>query len=329
MKKTVLTFLAVFCMAAFTMAQDATDTFTPSGSASAKIFTDYRSTFSDGKTASAFEISRAYFGYGYNFSKEFSGKITFDVGDPGVGALQMTAYLKNASLQYSIKGFTANFGLISTTQFSAQEDFWANRYVQKTFQDYFGFNSSADLGLGLAYKFNKFVKVDLSFYNGEGYKKVQADSTFQTAIGLTLTPVKGLTIRGSYDTMKKKGIDQSTISAFAGYSADMFSLAFEYNTQNNHKMVNDNNFGGPSVYGSISPIKKVKIYARYDDLSSNTLAGKTADWNLSKDGTMLIAGIEYAPVKGVKLSPNFQGWTPADKTKKTSSAAMLNCEIKF
>ncbi len=329
MKKTILTVFTVFCLAVLAMAQEPKDTFTPGGSASVKIFTDFRSTTTGGKTASAFEITRAYFGYGYNFSKEFSGKITFDVGDPGVGGLQMTAYLKNASLQYSAKGFTANFGLISTTQFGVQEDFWANRYVQKTFQDMNGINPSADLGLGLAYKFAKYVQVDVSFYNGEGYKKLQSDSAFQTALGLTLTPVKGLIVRGSTDFMSKKSVTQSNTSAFVGYSASKFSLAFEYNHQKNQKMVNSHDVSGPSVYGSFSPVKKVKIYARYDKLSSNTLAGKTTAWNLSKDGSLIIAGLEYAPVKGVKLSPNFQGWNPADSSKPNSSSLMLNCEIKF
>lgn len=329
MKKTILTALAVFSLAVVAMAQEPKDTFTPGGSASMKIFTDFRSTFYDGKTASAFEVTRAYFGYGYNFSKEFSGKVNFDVGDPGVGGLQMTAYLKNAFLQYSAKGFTANFGLISTTQFGTQEDFWANRYVQKTFQDLNGINPSADLGLGLAYKFAKFVKVDVSFYNGEGYKKLQSDSAFQTALGLTLTPIKGLTVRGSYDFMSKKSVTQANTCAFIGYSATKFSLAFEYNDQKNHKMVKSNDLSGPSVYGSFSPTSKVKLYARYDKLSSNTLAGKTTAWNLGKDGSLIIAGLEYAPVKGVKLSPNFQGWNPADSSKKSSSSAMLSCEIKF
>ncbi len=316
-------------MAVLAIAQDTKDTFKPGGRASVKIFTDFRSTSSNGSTASAFEITRAYFGYGYNFSPNFSGKVNFDVGDPGVGGLQMTAYLKNAFLQYSAKGFTVNFGLISTTQYGTQEDFWGNRYVQKTFQDMNGLNPSADLGLGFAYKFAKVAKVDLSFYNGEGYKKVQADSSFQTALGLTLTPVKGLVVRGSADFMSKKNVTQSTTSAFVGYSASMFSLAFEYNSQKNHKMIDSENLSGPSIYGSFSPAKKVKIYARYDKLSSNTLSGKTTDWNLSKDGSLLIAGLEYAPVKGIKLSPNFQGWNPADSSKPNSSSLMLNCEIKF
>lgn len=322
-KKTVLTTLGVLFMAVLAFAQDAKETFKPGGSAFMQIYTDFRSTSSNGASASAFEINRAYFGYGYNFSPNFSGKVNLDVGNPGVGGLQMTAYLKNAFLQYKAKGLTADFGLIGTAEFNVQEGFWGNRYVQKTFQDYNGFNPSADLGIGVGYQFAKFIKADLAVYNGEGYKKVQADSTFKTLIGVTLTPAKGFIARGSYDFMTKNNVTQSTVSGFVGYKADKFSLAAEYNSQQNQKNVDSHTVYGPSIWASVTPAKNFKIYARYDDLSSKN------DWNKSKDGSLLIAGLEYAPVKGIKLSPNFQGWNPADSSKPNSSSLMLNCEIKF
>lgn len=329
MKKTILTTLGVLFMAVLAFAQDTNDTFKPGGSAFMKIFTDFRSTSSNGSTASAFEVTRAYFGYGYNFSRNFSGKVNFDIGDPGVGGLQMTAYLKNAFFEYKAKGFTVDFGLITTSQFSTQEGFWENRYIQKTFQDYYGFNSSADLGLGVAYQFTKFLKADVSVYNGEGYKKIQADSTFQTAIGLTLTPAKGLVARGIVDFMSRNGVTQSTVTGFIGYKADKFSVGGEYNSQQNHGLIDSHNFYGPSVWANVYAAKNFKILARYDDLSSNKINGAANSWNHSKDGSRLIAGVEFVPVKGINLSPNYQGFFPADSSKPKSSSFMLNCQIAF
>ena len=82
-------------------------------------------------------------------------------------------YVKNAQITWKQNGWTLNAGLITTTQFKVQEDFWGKRYVMKSFQDEYKFGSSADLGVSVAYKFNKVVSADVIVANGEGYKKVQ------------------------------------------------------------------------------------------------------------------------------------------------------------
>lgn len=43
--------------------------------------------------------------------------------------------------------------------------------MMKSFQDEYKFGSSADLGVSVAYKFNKVVSADVIVANGEGYKK--------------------------------------------------------------------------------------------------------------------------------------------------------------
>ena len=42
----------------------------------------------------------------------------------------------------------------------------------------------------------------------------------------------------------------------------------------------------------------------------------------------MIIGIEFVPVKGLKISPNYQGWLPADGSP-TVNGAYLSCEISF
>ena len=108
MKKVKSSIVALLLIVTGIKAQETTSSeeFIPSGKPSVKIFTNAHSTFIDGSNTSAFEVQRAYFGYSYNFSKNFSTKVTFDVGDPGVGKLQMTAYLKNAALTYKKDKFT-------------------------------------------------------------------------------------------------------------------------------------------------------------------------------------------------------------------------------
>lgn len=327
MKKVSVLLLALLGFLATGMSQ--TDEFKPGGKPFMKIFSNYHTTFSDGESVSAFELTRLYLGYEYNFSENFSAKANLDIGDPGVGSLEMTAYVKNAYLKYKVDNFSVNFGLISTTQFKVQESAWGYRYIAKSFQDAYKFNSSADLGISLAYKFSDAIRADLIIANGEGYKKLQSDSALRTGFGVTITPVEKLTARVYYDFITKNDNTQSSLATFIGYAANNFSLGAEYNQQFNVKYIEDQELSGTSFYGTLKASPKVKFYARYDNLFSNILSGDFQDWNLSKDGELYIAGLEYAPVKGVKLAPNFQGWSPADDSRDFSASIFLNCEIKF
>ncbi len=328
MGKSVLITVVMLVMTLLGMSQETTESFKPYGKPFARVFSNMNTKFSDGKSVSAFEITRAYLGYEYFFSEKFSGKLNFDIGNPGVGSLQMTAYIKNAYLQYQEKNLTVNFGMITTTQFKVQEDNWANRYIEKVFQDLYGIASSADLGISFAYKVNNVLSADLAITNGEGYKKLQADSAVRTAVGLTIKPVKQLTLRGMVDFMGSENT-QSTYAGFVGYTSDKFSLSAEYNYQKNMGMINGKDLFGPSVYTNMSISKKLKVFGRYDNLSSNKLSGQTTNWNTLKDGELIMAGLEFAPVKGVKIAPNYQGWNPKNASKHYVSTLMVNCELKF
>lgn len=326
MKKISVLLVAMLCFLMMGFTQ--TENFEPGGKPFMKIFTNYHSTFSDGKSNSAFELNRMYLGYEYAFSKNFSAKANLDIGDPGVGKLHMTAYVKNAFLKYNSNNFTAHLGLISTNQFTIQENAWGYRYIEGSFQDAYKFNASADLGASLAYKFNDMLTVDAIIANGEGYKNLQTDSVFRTGFGLTFNPIKKLTARVYYDFSTNVNT-QSSVAAFLGFAADWFSLGAEYNHQFNVGFNESYELSGTSIYATVKASKKFKVFGRYDQLMSNTITGDLNDWNISKDGQLFIAGFEYAPVKGVKLAPNFKGWNPTDTGKAFSSSFYLNCEIKF
>ena len=86
---------------------------------------------------------------------------------------------------------------------------------------------------------------------------------------------------------------------------------------------------GPSFYATYFASKKFELFARFDELSSKKTEGASSTWNLSKDGQLLVLGMEYAPVKGINLAPNFQGWNPADGSLPYRSSIFLSCEIFF
>lgn len=289
--------------------------FQPSGKAFVKVFSNFNTEVTNGVSQSAFEVSRAYFGYEYKMSEHFSGKMNLDVGDPGVGKLPMTAYLKNAYVNYKNGNFSAKMGLIGTNSFGILEKLWGNRYVEKSFQDKNKFNSSADLGIGLAYKLSDWVSADLMFVNGEGYKKLQADNSFKTGVGVTVKPVADFIIRAYYDFMgNDNDVTQTTISGAVGYKGSDLTAGVEYNLQQNVKNTADKTMSGISAYANYSIGDQSKVFGRFDALKD--------------DNNLIIAGLEYAPVKGLKLSPNFRFKSPADGSAVTTSY-FLNCEIKF
>ena len=328
MKNQIICILALLFSATSLMAQETNEEFKPSGKPIVTIFSNAHSIFVDGVNTSAFELQRAYFGYEYALSPNFSTKVLLDVGDPGVGKLQMTAYLKNAFLNYKKGKMSVNFGLIGLNHFALQEKNWGFRYIMKPFQDEYGFGTSADLGASIDYKFADFISADFTVMNGEGYKKLQSDDTYKAGLGITVTPIKNLDIRFYSDYMKQE-FAQQTYVFYAGYKSDNFRVGADYNIQKNQNLVENHDYSGFSVYSAVNLSKKFGVYGRLDYLTSETLEGASDPWNISKDGQAYIIGFEYAPVKGVKLAPNFRGWNPSDETKSFVSSIYLNCEIKF
>jgi hypothetical protein len=326
MKKFNILFFAFILITASSTAQEGE--FTPKGKPVLRIFSNFHSTFAEGERGSAFELKRVYLGYEHNFSKHLSGAAVLDVGDPGVGKLQMTAYVKNAYLKYKKSKLTVNFGLISTTQFNLQESAWGYRYLEKSFQDEYKFNSSADLGVSAAYKITDFLSADVIVANGEGYKKIESDSALRTGFGVTLTPVKNFTARAYYDFSTNVN-RQTSIATFLEYATDKFSLGAEYMLQIQPDFIAERQWSGTSFFGTLKLANKLKLFGRYDRLTSNTVAGETSNWNLSGDGQTFIGGLEFSPAKGIKLAPNFKGWSPADNSKTFVSTVILNIEVKF
>ncbi|MDD5183808.1 MAG: hypothetical protein PHS84_00930 [Paludibacter sp.] len=307
--------------------------FTPNGKPIVTVFSDFSNSTSSGKSNNAFEVSRAYFGYGYNFSRDFSGKVVFDIaGSAGLNPSAFTAFLKNAYAEYSHGMVKADLGMIGTSMFSLQESFWGKRYMYKSFQDQYGFGNSADLGAKVNLQFIPELSLDLAVYNGEGYKKVQADCTMQFAIVLTAQPIKNLYARVYYDYMNKQSyasskVAQSSFNVFVGYKSDKATLAAEYNTQMGNKNTADHNWSGLSVYGTLPFAKQFTAIARFDDLMSTKVGTATTGWNTSTDGQVYMAGIEYTPVKGIQLTPNYRYSSLTSGT--TASSINLSVGMNF
>jgi len=81
------------------------------------------------------------------------------------------------------------------------------------------------------------------------------------------------------------------------------------------------------LYGSYL-LKKIRLFGRYDILSSPTLSTDTDPWNYARDGQLVIAGVEFRPLKGLIVTPNYQAWIPANN-RGIAHSIYLSLEIKF
>lgn len=327
--KRVILLCALFGMAVFNaFAQEQEEemkTFKLTGKPIVTVFANASAGLGHANDKAGFDLERCYLGYQFSVLPDLGGRVIFDVGSTKLkGAdYERVAFLKNAMLSWTPGKFTFNFGLTSTEQFDLQEKFWGYRYIWKSFQDEYKFNASADLGIDVKYQFNDWVRADISIFNGEGYKKLNMDNRFRYGAGVTLTPVKPLVLRAYYDRHDGKGEGtktQQTMALFAGYKHKWFSLGLEYNKLWDAGFVDKHDQTGYSVYASVYASKKFTVFGRYDDLTSK-------DHYFSGDQRRAVVGVQYEPVKYVRISPNFQTVNPANG--RASSYAFLNVEFKL
>jgi len=327
MQKTLnLLFLILFFYSSYSQENNE---FKPSGKIFVKIFTNYNSSLVEGKPVhNAFEVEKANFGYKYNLSKKICGKIAFDVTDPGVGSLKNTTFLKHAYFEYKNKKLTAKFGMIGRYQFKIQEEMWGRRYLFKSFQHQYDFGDSADKGIFASYKFSKLISWDFAIENGEGEKTFESDSILKYGTGFVFSPAKWIETRGYYDFMGKTTSNaQQTFSSYIGFKFDKIKIGTEYNYQLNNKIQKKHNFGGYSIYTSYQ-LKKIAFFGRFDNLNSVKIDGEDETWNFAENGQKIIAGIEYSPIKGFTISPNYQS-RYYQNNNPTEHTLYISCEIKF
>jgi len=286
------------------------ETWADRGDVFGVIFANFHSDLKNEETERGFEVKRAYLGYKTKLDDHFSANIKLDIGSPDdvseYSLKKRFAYFKNAYVQYKIGKFSTQVGISDCQQFKVQEKFWGYRYIYQSFQDVNKFGPSADMGVLFDYVFSDKISLDASFLNGEGYNQIQTDEDFKTSIGATYTPFKQLTLRLYYDSGIAYRYNQSDLAGFVGVKFDKFSLGGEYNHQWNNKAKENHRMYGYSFFGTYQLASKFKLFGRYDHLFSNTLEGEINPWNLSNDGSSVISGIEYTPIKNAQIAINYQ-----------------------
>jgi hypothetical protein len=346
----ILFFVFASVSIVYIKAQEGNKDFVPNGKAFGKVFWNYHYDLSEDATQrNTFQLQRAYFGYKYKFSETVSLKLTLD-GSRVSKASAYTAFLKNAQLDWKVaKQVKLSIGLIGLKQWNDQEKFWGYRYLFKTFQDEFKLGSSADMGINGEFKLAKTLKANVFILNGEGYTNIQ-DNMGRLKIGgnLIFEPLDGLILKGYYDAyggniekfpdtdsslVVKDTVSVQTISLFAGYKTNKFRVGAGYNIQLDGVKFNQVAAGydlyGYSIFGTYVINKDFEVFGYWIGYQSNTLEGQTESWNSGKDGNIAIGGIQYIPVKGVKVALNYRQYLYKKEGKSDNSLLYVNFEYAF
>lgn len=308
--------------------------FNPSGRPFAVIYANFHQGLTDAASdESAFELVRGYLGYEYTFTPEFYAKVNLDIGSPEdlseYAKSRRYAYFKNAYLRYTHDKLQVEFGLISLREYKLMEKIWQRRYLMKTFADEYSIGSSADLGMYVKYSFSKKWEADFTIMNGEGYNNIQSDGIFKYSIGSTIIPIKNFTSRFYFDFTKEEEV-QATYHFFSSYNFNgRANIAGEALYRTNEDCDANCDRYGYSVYGNYNFKEKFQLFARFDKIASNKLSGESTPWNLSDDGSALIAGIQFSPIKQVKFALNYHDWVPYAANSDTKAFIYLNVEVKM
>jgi opacity protein-like surface antigen len=222
-----------------------------------------------------------------------------------------------AFLEWTWKDLSVGGGLVALAQFAEQEAFWGRRYVEKSFQDLYGFGPDSDLGIILKYRLTSWLEADAALVNGSDLAYAEGIRMNRFAWGLTSRPLAGLRLRAYFDVNRYSDItlpggpapayaNQSSVALFAGYKNEFFSIGAEYNQQMAKDFNKGNDYFGLSLYGGLALGRKFDLYARYDYVDTESPSGQAYDWASVANETMWIAGLAYHPVKNLQISPNYR-----------------------
>ncbi|MFC2098280.1 porin [Bacteroidota bacterium] len=326
-----LTICALLTMPGILAAQDteAAPVF-PQGTPILRIFSNVHYGLTDADPSKAFEVRRAYIGFKYKFDQNFSSELKLDIGSPEeiseFAQLRRYAYFKTAALYWDKDRWTIRAGIIDTEHYRRQEKYWKHRYIYKSMQDEHSFGPKADLGTTVIFRALEQLEIDASLMNGEGYTNLQSDNTFKTSLGINYFPISRVLLRVYYDFVDLN-VWQSTFSSFAAYRHEKITAGAEFNWKGNRDFKQDHNQVGLSAYLSYDINDKFEVFGRYDRLSSNNPPGASEPWNLQDDGSAIISGIQYMPIKHVKIALNYQDWVPYSSNLGNARYIFVNLEI--
>ncbi|HDT14716.1 MAG TPA: hypothetical protein ENN55_00725 [Firmicutes bacterium] len=264
----------------------------------------------DDVAKSGLSINRTYLRWKFE-DKEigYSAGLTLDIPN-SAGAqdgVDFGVWVKNGYVDFStipvISDYNAKLRLGMHSVYFGTMDLWKYPTIEKTITDKNKVISSADLGMSVIGSIpGGFGEYTLSAYNGAGYKKIENNVEKQYAATLTLVPIPGLTVRGSYITRNANahGDPAETVAAtdvFVQYVTGPLTALVEYVVKEDYS--NGKTSEGFMTFLSMKATDVLELVARWDNWNPDT---KTSNDEMNT----YILGMNYEINSKVLLQLNYQ-----------------------
>ncbi len=260
------------------------------------------------------DVKRFYVVIDHTFTDMWSADLTTDFNYvSGDGETQF--FVKKAYVQAKLSDAARlRAGSADLPWVPFVEDLYGYRYVENSLIDRLKFGTSADWGLHAGGKLaNGMVNYAVSAINGNGYKNPSRSKTVDISGRIGIEPIEGLNLAAGYYSGKlgqdtQGGPATRTASRWdmvAAYVNPMYRVGAEYFSAEDWKSGSYNavlsanpseKADGYSLWGSVSPMEKVSLFARYDHAKPNK------DTIPSLKDTYYNAGVSYQAYKNVDFA---------------------------
>lgn len=249
-----------------------------------------------------FEIRRVYLTYNLKWNDVFSGRVRLEAKDAGFGkGAKMAPFVKHAYLRYRKNDRAVYMGLSGTPTWSASENAWGYRSVEKTIMDLHKIGSSADLGVAFNGRLDGAGKIraQLMLGNGSGQDS-EVDNDKKVYALLHVKPGKSVETTAYFDWESKPGdMERMTLAGYVGLPGKAFHGGIEgfVRINRNQTAGTDVQVRGISAFGAREVSPKAKVFVRLDFFDPSNQAGGDREY-------LFIGGIDLMPTGDVHIMPN-------------------------
>lgn len=280
-----------------------------------------------------FWLRRIYFTYEHTLSKAFSMRLRLELNSKGdfESTGVDTPYLKDAWLKWTRGSHALVFGMAPTPQIEFVEAFQGYRSIEKTPIDFYRWDSSRDLGVGLQGRLGQAQRTSyaLQLGNGSGTGS-EVDQSKAARVQLAHRFASGLVLEGYADWQDRpEAHDVSTLEAFVGWQQPKWRASLQYGRQQRRE-------AGPggldldleflSAFAVVQLTQKVTLVGRLDRSFDAIPNGETIDYMpFSETARALFgyAGVDVTLARTVHLIPNLEWTTYGQGTDGTTPASDL------
>lgn len=268
-----------------------------------KIFADmsHISAQNDGadasSTGSGIDVKRFYLTVDHDFTDMWSANLTTDFnlstcsGTDSTGAALKTCssttnqvYVKKAYVQANVAPeamFRLGSADLPWVPYAESDSEYGFRYIEPIMIDRIKFGTSADWGAHFLGKANDgMFNYAAALVNGRGYKDTTRSKTLDFEGRLGFQPLKGVTLAlGGYNGKLGQEIaggptyrTANRLNALVSFVQPGYRVGAEWFQANNWKIKTtavEDKADGYSLWGSVTPMEKVTLFARYDSANPN------------------------------------------------------------